>query len=1575
MKIIINPIKIIKFVLKLLIFPMSKSEQWKWVYKVVRSVLFTTIAFVAFIVVSLYLLLSIPAVQRNIRDVAEKELSTLFTSRVEIGNVTIRPFNEVIVNDVVLYEPSSDVVCIKVDKLGAGISLWNLIRNRRIIITYAELISPDIRVRQDVEHGPLNIQFLIDAFAPKDKNKPPKLFDLRICNVVIRKGKGSFDKMWCRVLPQDNIDFNHLKLSSLNADLNIPRLSNDDMQFDLRRLAFTVAPGFKIEKIAANVSVANGGDIDIKDLIINLRNTRLTFSDVSLPIKTSGGFNELLNTHNLNVKLQGENVTPSEFSPFFTPLNNISNRFDLSLEIEGSIHNVSCRNLAISEQNGDMALNLADVMLTPDVDSLSRIAGVKSLKVGKLDVFSSATFNRGLATALVKNLPQNIIDGIGNAGKVELSLRGDVEPLKKSGSAEVSFLSGYGNFDLGLDLLTDNRQSRLNLKLESEGIDMGNMLSNKSIGKIALLLNGNFDFDSRIFNKGYLTGIIKSKGILDSKLKALSSMVPHGDLYLNLPSAEINGYSINDVVLQLEKEGSLARLDIESEDDNFRMDISGEYLLAGENSHIMLDGMLDRCRPGIITGKDIYGEDVIKKDGNALTNLIISGDLDINLYGNSINSLAGVVQLSDISLENIKTGKRLVLNKFDLEGGIEEETGERYYAISSDWIAGEIHGDFTPQGSVGAIRDILAGALPNIIPPGSKNIDNPEQADFRFTIFRHGEWMDYLNLPVRLLYEATVSGRWDSESDILDLKVSAPYIQQGKDKLIQHSALDLSLCNGIGKGSVYSSLPTKKGVLDLGVDLKSTPALAEVMLHFNPGSDGAFYGDMMFEVSERNILNSAGRELQVKMLPSDIYLNNTKWEVGEADIRYTDKRVNVEGFSISNGNQYINIFGVASPSMDDEVRVILQDIDLNYVFDTLNIEVAQFGGNASGVAVGKGLLSPKMEAFTERMHVENLSYNQCVLGDGELRGDFDIKKKRVGIFADIREKGRYAATVDGGIWIGKDSLSFNFDADKVRVGFLQYFMKAFSSHVDGRASGKALLYGTFKDVNMKGRMLADSVAIKVDYSNVTYSGSDSIIIDPGKIEIPRFELHDMYGNKGYLTGLLEHDNFHNPEFDFRISDADHLLLYDTNAEMNPIWYGRVFGTGTGRIVGDEQYIRLIADMTTEENTEFTFVLDDAKEAVNYQFLTFTDKRKESIISEQVVTLSEPDEIVKAFNKKIESEAGPPSVFAMDIRATITPAAKLTMVMDPAAGDKIIARGEGPIYLGYNTESDDLRMYGKYTLSEGTYNFSLQDIILKDFIIKEGSSISFNGDPMAAILNIRGAYRVNTNLTDLDASFATDKDLNRVNVPVDAMLLVTGDLESPDIKFDIELPTLNAEIEQKVRSIISTDEMMNMQMIYLLALNRFYTPDYSGNANTGGEWASVASSTISSQLQNILGQLTDKVTVAPSLRSDKGDFSDLQVDVALSSRLFNNRLLINGNFGYRDPSTSSTTFIGDFDLEYLLNRSGNFRLKAYNHFNDQNYYLKSALTTQGLGIVWRKDFDTLFPKKSQKAAPDTITTEK
>lgn len=399
-------------------------------------------------------------------------------------------------------------------------------------------------------------------------------------------------------------------------------------------------------------------------------------------------------------------------------------------------------------------------------------------------------------------------------------------------------------------------------------------------------------------------------------------------------------------------------------------------------------------------------------------------------------------------------------------------------------------------------------------------------------------------------------------------------------------------------------------------------------------------------------------------------------------------------------------------------------------------------------------------------------------------------------------------------------------------------------------------------------------------------------------------------------------------------------------------------------------------MATASGSSFTFVLNDMLDADEYSFITFRDRTPVQVV-DSVVGIDAIPPAVLEYQKRMTAQAqDEPSDYNMDFRVDITPAAKIILVMDPVGGDEIKAFGNGNLRLTYGSANNDLRMFGTYTLDRGSYNFTLQDIIIKDFTIDEGSKISFHGDPYAAQLDIEAVYSVNANLSDLDESFLQDRDLNRTNVPVHALMKVTGDMRQPDINFDLRFPTLTSDVYRKVRSIVSTEEMMNRQIIYLLALNRFYTPDYMSTTK-GNELFSVASSTISSQLGSMLGKLSENWTIAPNLRSDRGDFSDVEVDVALSSRLLNNRLLFNGNFGYRDKSLNTNQFVGDFDVEYLLNRRGTWRLKAYNRYNDQNYYLRSAATTQGVGIMFKRDFDSLLSwlkplrRKKDKSRTDSV----
>lgn len=239
------------------------------IYRVARSVLFSVIVFIAAIYLILYVLLSVPRVQDGIKGIVEREASKFLGGKVTIENLSLRPFNEAVLSGLEVYDPEM-VRCLRVETLGAGINLRKLISGEGIEITYGEIIGLNATIFQRREDSPLNIGFIIDAFKPKDKNKPPSKFDINLRNVVIRRCSATFDRMWmpCDTIA-DKTDFNHLKISNFKGDVTFPRLSNDDFVIDLRRLAFSLSGGLDVEKLAFRTHITPNS-ISLRDFVIRL---------------------------------------------------------------------------------------------------------------------------------------------------------------------------------------------------------------------------------------------------------------------------------------------------------------------------------------------------------------------------------------------------------------------------------------------------------------------------------------------------------------------------------------------------------------------------------------------------------------------------------------------------------------------------------------------------------------------------------------------------------------------------------------------------------------------------------------------------------------------------------------------------------------------------------------------------------------------------------------------------------------------------------------------------------------------------------------------------------------------------------------------------------------------------------------------------------------------------------------------------------------------------------------------------------------------------------------------------------
>lgn len=1464
---------------------------------------------VAVIYLAIYILLSVPSFQNYIKEEVEKEVSAFIGSRLEIGSLSVDPFNEVMLNDVRVYDLEGRK-CVDIEALGAGIRLWHLLKNGKIELTYAEIIGLDARISKALPDSPLNIQFIIDAFKPKDKNKPPKKFDLNLRNVVLRRCAVSFDNEWIpRSGISDRTDFNHFCIGNLKADINFPRIANDDFLIDLRRLSFDMSGGLKVETIAFKSHITSGS-ISLENFVVKLPGTEICPSNIYLSFN---GFNDILRAlkeGDQQLVLVENPVTLADFSWIMPDLRRYPEPLLLSLEVKGNADNIMLTRLNLSMEGGDLYLDMSG--------NVSGISDRQMTKVSVEDIKLKASAG-AVAEIMrhVSSLPEKTGNIIRNIGDVDLSATGTFRPgigfletdCRLATSCGDVFISGKGN---GLK----KGHGSFSGEISADRLSLGRILNDDRLGFTTADIN--------------LSGNVAGKDV-------------NGECKAYVSEFVFNGIPYGGVVAEISKDNKEVSAVLTVDNEIAGASLQADGHIDGEESWINLLSDVDYfhpCRIGMLTAYDDY---------------TMSGKLSVRLAGSNVDNMAGEVRVKDMNF--FAPGKRSIsLDHLLLTSGFERE--RRFIRFQSDWVDGEISGNFKVKDIPEELKCMLSSTMPSLIYCDRDEAQFNSELDFSLNIKPVNDLPEFLNLPVRLLVDIPVEGNISGSARTTNLTIDAPYLQQGKNKLVRNSRVkfDLDANEGIARLNAFTTFPAKKG--DMALNLSMMTQKDNVLADINWETLGnAFLNGMLsFGAQVRKDELSGRPEVNLDINPSIFEFGTTKWNIDKANVSYDDGVLDVNDLKIWHGDQFIEIDGRASSSPLDSISVRLADIDVGYVFDTLNINYVTFGGTATGDITAHEAFGKEPRASTDNLAIKGLSYNGAVLGDGVISSHWDNEQKEVTIFADISGEHNRRSTIDGGIWVTRDSLSFEVDADRVPVGFLAPFMSAFTSDVKGHASGKAKLFGTFSDIDLVGRILADSVSIKLDYTNCYYHGTDSVFLDPGKIIIPSFRLYDREGHSAILSGELTHRYFHEPRFNFRISDVKGMLCYDTNPKINPDWYGTFYGNGNAIVRGWPGAVSVSVDMAAVGNSNFTFVLNDTQAAEDYRFLTFSDRRKEEAERLKADSISP---VISAFRKSISKEEDHPSKFMIDIRGTVTPTTLMTLVMDPVAGDKITARGSGNLQIDYESESDEMQMFGKYILDEGNYNFSLQDLILRDFIIREGSSISFNGDPFNALLDITAAYRVNTNLSDLDKSFSTDRDLARTNVPVDALLMVDGEMQHPDITFDIELPTLTRDVERKVKSIISTDDMMSRQIIYLLALNRFYTPEYMGSTSNGGELASVASSTLSSQLSNMLGQLTDKFTLAPSFRSDKGDFSDIEVDVALSSRLLNNRLLINGNFGYRDRNTSQTTFVGDFDIEYLLTRSGNFRLKAYNHFNDQNYYLRQALTTQGLGVIYRRDFDNPF----------------
>lgn len=1471
----------------------------------------------------LYVGLSLPFVERYIADIAEEQLSDLLQVNVTIGRLEISPFNRVTLSRVVIADTTdmSHGPIAMIDRLGGSVNINASLMERSLVINYVELIGLNGSIWQQDSSSPLNIQPIIDALKPKD-NKEKKQIELRINSVLIRKSAITYDRWDAPYRPVEVMDFAHLAVRDLQADINIPEIAKDSYRVSLSRLAFRERCGADID-IAADFSLDNKVLV-LSGLTVSMDASKLSFGDINVPINSvkTLGSDILKAPFKLSI-LKGSEVRVADMRYFVPSLSGSNLTIGVEASASGRAEMFSIDRLRLDVgDKGEYIGGLAEVSI-PDMKTADMTVSVSDLRCYVMASTISET------VALFSPTSVGVRDMLSAAEYLDAHLQGRYT----SDDAEVHCNLTSAPGSLLIDATAKGRlnEGSANIKLTAHSPEL-------AIGAVAppkaTLGNGAFTVEGN--------ASLHQWRLTDATVDA------------DIDHVEWRDHLWQSVALNASFDGHRIQADVTSDDPQADFVARASAAVTRDFrrlSDISVDVDASGVNLGLLTTRKPWKDYTASFHLDAFASTSVVADMDARAL------------LDDVRLrENAKDGKNVTLGDFEIE--MRNSDMPMWISLTSDIVDASVRGEYDLSTVGSDISHCLHRLFPSLI-ECRENLDsryhhklNNEFA-FDVTLKDSRRIEPLVKLPVSVVHPVDISGYVKSSAGMVALDVDAPYLLQGK-KLIENTVMNVALDGDAGKSYLYAttSMPTKKGQLSLIFNGEGVTDMIDTSMSWAVDSKKALNGrlDLTARASRDDDNNLTGT---VDVHESSMTLNDTVWTIHPASIAIAKDYYAIDNWRIGNDTQYLNIDGTVGRNPDDKLMVNLRDINLDYVFDVLNINNVDFGGIATGDVMATDLLSGEPQAYTDNLSVKNLSYNNCVFGDAIIKSSWDNPRQSITLDADITRSNGGGSTVDGIIWPVKDGggLDLSFTADRTGISFLQPFMAAFCSDVDGLVSGKARLFGSFSDLDLEGDAYVEDMKLTIPFTNTTYTASDSLHFRPGNIDINNLTLYDAYGNTAKFNGHLSHRYFHDPVFAFYLSDAHDFLGYDIPDNGEQAWYGKIFVDGGASVIGEPGRVDISVVASTAPKSTFGFVLSDNMQAGEYTFVKFRDRDQLNVTDSLELN---PVERIKNLLKSQIPGDDKPTDFNIDIAVDANPNVEVTLVMDPVAGDRIRAWGKGNMRMTYASRNDDMQLFGTYTLDRGTYNFTLQEIIVKDFTIDPGSSISFHGNPYAAQLDITAAYQTTANLSDLDVAFNTDKELARTSVPVRALLKIRGDMRQPELTFDLDFPTLTSDIDRKVRSIVNTNDMLSRQVIYLLALNRFYTPEYvnAGTNHGSSEFASLASTTLSSRLSSLLGTISDKWSIAPSVRSDNGDFSDMEVDLALSSHLLNNRLLINGNLGYRDKTLNPTSFVGDFDVEYLLNKSGTIRLKAYNRFNDQIFSARSALTTQGVGVVWKLDFDNL-----------------
>ena len=997
--------------------------------------------------------------------------------------------------------------------------------------------------------------------------------------------------------------------------------------------------------------------------------------------------------------------------------------------------------------------------------------------------------------------------------------------------------------------------------------------------------------------------------------------------------------------------------------DNAKLGIIAAHITAqGTKEHLVAKGEIP------LFDFNNYRFSNIRLDGSYNKGLIDGlasiADPNINLQvagKYSIPKKQYEAQLNLAHLQPTVLGVKMADNTYtlnDIRVSAKNEGADSYLDLEAPFANIHVKGQYDYGTLVQTMTNMLASKLPTL--PGIGKTSNKTRNNFSIEaeIASTEILQRMLGVPLDIQQPVVIDGNISDLDRSVNLTAQLPaFSYNGSDysggALQMNTEGDtLKVDARIKTGAAGSTSPT------LHVKAAAADNTLMASLGYNNHSKslpihGALNAEAQFYKNTDNVSTA-----HVDIKPSVIHIGEKPWEVHPADITYSKNHLEIENFEVSHGDQHVAVNGLATPNKEDSIVALLKDVDVEYILNLVNFHSVDFSGKASGKAIVKSIFNDP-DAYA-KLDIKDFEFEHGPMGILHANVSFNKELSQIDINAVADEGEEHQTLIDGYVSPKRNYIDLGIEAQGTNMKFMESFCGSFMDDIQARARGKVNLVGDLSDINLVGDLYATGkMHMKQLGTEYSFKNLHAHAI-PDDILLNNDTIFDRNHNMALVSGGIHHKHLTRLSYDLTLK-AHNFLGYDTHEFGDNTFYGTVYATGEVGIHGKSG--ETIIDIDAEPGPGSIFVYNVASpDAISDKsFIHWHDIAPELTDS------------LKLQQKDADDDIDFSSDMRINFLVNATPNLTLKLMMDPQSGDYITLNGNGVLRANwFNKGSFD--MFGNYVVDHGVYKLTIQNVIKKDFEFMPGGTIAFGGNPYNAPLNLQAKYTVNgVPLSDLSIG----RSFSSNNIRVDCLMNITGTPQSPSVDFSMDLPTVNTDAKQMIYSVINSQEEMNQQVLYLLAIGRFYaqtknnqsSEDADQQSQTSLAMQSFLSGTISQQLNTVLSNVVKSNNWNFGANISTGDegFNNAEYEGILSGRLLNNRLLFNGQFGYRDNANATQSFIGDFDLRYLIFPNGNLAVRMYNQTNDR-YFTRNSLNTQGLGLIMKKDFNgwrDLFGIKKKK----------